>query len=106
MLGFKHPDDLLERLTASQIMEWEAYYLLEPFGEDRADFRMGILASTVTNLVNGMYTPKNKKPKMVAPDVFMPDFIKTDTKPKGEEMETVLIDKLLGFASKHSKGKK
>lgn len=45
-------------LTARQLAEWEAYQQMEPFGEDRADMRAGIIASTIANV----YLKKGAKP--------------------------------------------
>ena len=45
-----------------------AYYELEPFGEDRADLRMAILATLIANA----NTPRGKRRAKV--DDFMPKF--------------------------------
>lgn len=45
-----------------------AYYGVEPWGEERADLRMGILASTMANL----WSSKTSRPSK--PKDFMPDF--------------------------------
>ena len=37
-------------MSSKDIAEWKAYYSLEPFGEERADLRMGILASLIANV--------------------------------------------------------
>lgn len=60
---------MLGELTSTQLSEWMAYDLIEPFGEEREDFRMGILASTIANIYK---SPKRKKPYK-AQD-FMPSF--------------------------------
>lgn len=38
--------ELTAALTAGELAEWEAYYGLEPWGEQRADLRAGIIAAT------------------------------------------------------------
>ena len=48
-LGFPHPDYLLETLTWKQLLDWLIYYELEPFGEERADYRIGQLTAAVHN---------------------------------------------------------
>ncbi len=57
-------------MTSREFAEWEAYYELEPFGEERADIRSAIVASTVANA--------NRNPKARAKpfevDDFMPKF--------------------------------
>jgi hypothetical protein len=59
---------MLAEMTSSQLSEWMAYSKVEPFGEDRDDLRMGIVASTVANANRG----KGKKP--FKPQDFMPTF--------------------------------
>ena len=49
-LGYSHPDALLAELSSRQIGEWLAYFQLEPFGEERADLRAGIIAAANANL--------------------------------------------------------
>jgi len=58
---------LLSRITQRQLMGWMEYYRCEPWGEQRADLRMGILASTVAAL----YCHKGQTPQ---PRDFMPRF--------------------------------
>ena len=57
---------LLASTDAGEMAEWEAYFRIEPFGEDRADLRAGIVASTMANTVRG----KGTKP--FRPVDFMP----------------------------------
>jgi hypothetical protein len=64
--------ELLARTTIREREEWAAYFALEPFGEERADLRSAIVASTVANANRGRKTPAFK-----ASD-FMPKF----TRPK------------------------
>lgn len=40
---------MLAEMSASQLAEWREFYGVEPWGEDRADLRAGIVASTVAN---------------------------------------------------------
>jgi hypothetical protein len=58
--------ELLERLDSYELTEWMAYEALEPFGEERADMRAGIIASTIANVNRG----KGQKP--FSPTDFMP----------------------------------
>ena len=37
-------------LSHTEFREWCLYYQIEPWGEDRADLRAGIVASTVANV--------------------------------------------------------
>ena len=60
--------ELLSRTSSRELTEWRAYYALEPFGEDRADLRAGVIASTMANVFRKSGTPPYK-----AQD-FMPKF--------------------------------
>jgi hypothetical protein len=59
---------MLAEISSVQFAEWMAFSRLEPWGEDRADLRAGIVASTIANANRG----KNAKP--FKPDDFMPRF--------------------------------
>lgn len=69
--------ELLARCTGAELTEWLAYYSLEPFGEERADLRAGIVASTIAR-ANGSKSAK--------PSDFMPKFEEQDP----EDMKRVL----------------
>lgn len=60
---------MLTRMTSSEISEYLAYDRISPFGEERADLRAGIVASTVAN--HSMSPPK----RPTKPTDFMP-FVK------------------------------
>ena len=55
-------------MTSAQFAEWLAYGRIEPFGEERADLRAGIVASTIANANRG------KTQKSFTPEQFMPSF--------------------------------
>lgn len=57
-------------MTGQQLMEWMAYEEVEPFGEQRADLRMAILAALIANINRD---PK-KKSRAYEPKDFMPRF--------------------------------
>lgn len=40
---------MLSELDSAELTEWMAFDRIEPFGDPRADLRMGILASTTAN---------------------------------------------------------
>lgn len=67
-LGYPHPDVLLSQITSRQFGEWMAYYNVEPFGDNRADLRSGILASVFANIY------RKKGAKQYTPADFMPKF--------------------------------
>jgi hypothetical protein len=55
-----------EQLTSRELTDWLAYWSLEPWGEERADFRSGILAAAMSNRWRG------KGEKAAKPQDFMP----------------------------------
>lgn len=55
-------------MTSLDVAEWKAYFSVEPFGESRADLRMGILASLIANVNRD----RKKKPEPFVPADFMP----------------------------------
>jgi len=55
-------------LTARQLEEWIEYADLEPFGEERADLRAGMVAAVVANV----YRDPKARPKPYRPIDFMP----------------------------------
>lgn len=56
-------------MSSAQLAEWMAYAKLEPFGEERADLRAGIIASVIANVNRD---PKKQRP--FKPEDFMPKF--------------------------------
>jgi hypothetical protein len=63
-LGYLHPDDLLEDLTAQQWAEWLEFYALEPWGFPVNDMRHGMLCAAVL-------APHMKKGDTAEPRNFM-----------------------------------
>lgn len=57
---------LLAELDSRQLSEWMAYYSIEPWGEQPAYLRAGVVASTMANVMRG------KKGRSFTPDEFMP----------------------------------
>ena len=55
-------------MSSREFAEWAAFYRLEPFGEERADLRAGIVAATMANTVRD---PKQRS-KPFTPQEFMP----------------------------------
>lgn len=60
----------MRELTSWQISEWQAFYQIEPFGEERADLRAAIVASVTANANRD---PKRRKRPYMPVD-FMPTF--------------------------------
>jgi hypothetical protein len=62
--------ELQARMSSREFAEWIEFYGLEPFGEERADVRSAIVASTIANANRD--AKKRKKPWTV--EDFMPKF--------------------------------
>ena len=69
--------ELENRISSRELAEWMAYYSTEPFGEQRADYRAGLLAATVANSAGA-----GKKNKALQPTDFIPIY----TQPKKMSM--------------------
>lgn len=44
-------------IDSAEFGEWIAFYSLEPFGDRTADYRAGVVASTIANVNRGKDTP-------------------------------------------------
>lgn len=64
-------DVMLASMSNREFVEWQAYFGIEPFGEERADLRAGIVAATVANAAGG-----RGKGRAAKPTDFMVDFAK------------------------------
>lgn len=80
---------LLARISSRELTEWQAFYRLEPFGEERADLRAGIIASTMANTARD---PKQRR-KPFEPREFMPEFDGEDA-PDEEDEQAALWAKV------------
>jgi len=58
-LGFAHPDELLGRLTSTQISEWRAYDRIEPI--NRGEIGWAMLCSVVSNIAISLYGKEGKR---------------------------------------------
>jgi hypothetical protein len=69
--------ELLHGMDAAELQEWVAYYELDPWTQDRADLRAGIVAATVANAnsTKGKFRPAD----------FMVDYAKRHREPKTPE---------------------
>lgn len=88
-LGELHPDYLLEKLTSRQIVEWQAWFLEHPFGDDLRDYMTAQLTSIVCNLV------ASKESHRTRPTDFMPYYRKAEMNP--DQMKHVLRGVLSGL---------
>lgn len=77
-----------------QIMEWEAFDIIDPIGSWRADLNTARLMAQIENLTLATHTGKNDpEPKWASPSKYMPRYGEEDEK-KPEETITVDHDAL------------
>ena len=75
------------------MMEWMAFYNIDPWGETRADLRAGIIASTTYNVQRG-------KGQARKASEFMPDFEEKEE----QTIETMKIKLLSATGAKIKDG--
>ena len=73
-----------QEIDAVEFAGWMAFYAIEPWGESRADLRMGILASVQANIWRG----KDSQP-FGASD-FIPDFDAGYDQPTEDELDALI----------------
>lgn len=71
---------MLASISGEQFSEWMAYAWLEPFGEERSDLRMGILAALIANV-----NRDPDKTPVFTPLDFMPKFDALPEEPPSRE---------------------
>jgi hypothetical protein len=76
-------------MSSREFSEWQAYFRLEPFGEDRADIRAALVASVVANVNRN---PK-KRPKAFAVKDFLLKFDQ-EQREQGWEQQLSLVEML------------
>lgn len=77
---------MLAGMTSRQLTEWMAFAALEPFGDERADLRMGILASVIANV--------NRDPKRRAQPYEPKDFLPRFEEEEPEENQAKMLQKV------------
>lgn len=77
-------------MSAREFGEWMAFYRLEPFGEDRADLRMGILAALTANIARD--EKRRRDPYEV--DDFMPKFDRVEKEAQPWQEQLALVEML------------
>lgn len=86
---------MLESAPGSQLHEWQSYSRIEPFGEDRADLRAGIVAATTANC------HRSSRTKAFTPEDFMPKWGGSNVDEKQSAKE--IVNSLKMFAMAHNK---
>ncbi len=80
-------------MTWREFVEWQEYYEVEPWGEERADLRSGIVASVLANV----HRDSKRRPSPYEPTDFMPFY--TKPKPTPEQLAQKIRSALGRFRS-------
>lgn len=87
-------------MLAEDLVEWQAYHELEPWGETRMDWRFGQLCAVVANIMRGKDDPVSK-----AGD-WVPDFDGTKGQGGPREMDAEESREALRALAEGSGGKR
>ena len=99
--------ELHSRMSACEFAEWQAYDSIEPFGDERADLRQGVIGSLLANI----YRDKKKRSRPFEALDFMPivrrniEFNKA-MKPVDDEEVAATARHLFSGIKKRTDGKK
>lgn len=84
---------MLEQMSSMELSEWMAYYEVEPFGEERADYRSAMIAWVLASV----YSKKGHKPKI---EDFMPFLDKKRSRQQSPEEIQGVLNLVSGLGSK------
>lgn len=88
-------EDLLARMSSRELTEWICYFGIEgPAGEERADWRAGLVASTIANANRD---PKRRK-EPFEPTDFMPKWGEAGDKGQGSGIRGQTVEQQAGMA--------
>ncbi|HQZ40677.1 MAG TPA: DUF4035 domain-containing protein [Vicinamibacterales bacterium] len=77
-------------MSAREFGEWMAFYTLEPFGDSRADLRMGVLAALTANIARD----EKRRSKPYEVDDFMPKFDRQEKEAQPWQDQLALVEML------------
>lgn len=84
------------RITVPEFQRWVEFYAIEPWGEERADLRAGIVAAVIANCHRG----KNTTPYSARD--FMPDFRSIEERARPTQTSAEHWSILSAFAKAHN----
>ena len=89
---------MMERINSRELTEWIAYWQIEPWGEERADYRSGMIASVIANVNRG------KGGRRYKPQDFMPKFGLSKKQKPVKEMRNIFLQASSAFKRKQDYG--
>lgn len=84
-LGFRSRAAMYDALTAEELTDWEAGYAIDPWGEERADLRNGILCS----LTDACHRDKGSPSPPVEYMPYVKDLRQPDPEQTEEQMQEI-----------------
>lgn len=81
--------ELSDRLSYRELLEWMAYYELEPWGAERDDLRSGISTAAIVQMWAG------KNARKIKPTMFMPYYEPPKKQAKTPEQMRATFDALM-----------
>ena len=87
-------------MDARELAEWEAYELIEPFGQVRGDLQAGVIAAEIVNIVTQLYG--KKKDKRATPADFLLKFEKPKPKQPAAQPWQNIMNNLRLIAARHN----
>ena len=79
-------------MPSAELAEWQAFYVIEPFGPIRDDVRAGRIAATVANTI-----PREKGSKPYRAEEFFPE-LDASVGPKGQQSKEEQFQNLKAWA--------
>jgi hypothetical protein len=83
--------ELLTRISSAELSDWLTYYELEPWGEQQAEYRAGLIASAMANT-----TRSKRSDHLFKPAEFMRELYIEEAKQDLPESEKRLVEKVIG----------
>ncbi|MEY8203803.1 MAG: DUF4035 domain-containing protein [Bermanella sp.] len=81
-LGEVNIDSMLASLTGLQMLEWEYFYQVEPFGAEVEELRFGNICATLANI------NRDSKTKLFNPADFFVTYLKS--KPESQSVDDLM----------------
>ncbi len=88
--------ELLARVTSRELSEWQAYYKMEPFGQQNDWLRSGTVAATIANVNRDA----KKRPRPYESQDFIPQFIEEETEDKSWQQIQDKVKRVLNLKEK------
>jgi len=102
-LGQPNPDAMLAEMPSRVFFDWMRHYRDEPFGEQRADLRMGIMTANILTAISSLAAARagKRRGQTFKPADFMPYLDDRQRRPRIMSPDTQfkkiwLLNKLFG----------